>query len=200
MDRNRKQLTRTTVVAAAVITAGLTVVIAANRVARADLDPASCRLCRDGRGPIWRARRCDPGLRCLPGRSWYSLGSSRPRPSNHRAEGCPGTRCPIYDSTALATGGERNDRDLRDLDPRARHRRLPDRHYEARQTMSSGRNSAQMCSRTRTVRARASSSCLDGAGGAAGGADIPINIPAGTSRVTFVWDQVSHIVTHKLNN
>ena len=39
-----------------------------------------------------------------------------------------------------------------------------------------------------------------GAGGAAGGADIPINIPAGTSRVTFVWDQVSHIVTHKLNN
>ena len=39
MDRNRKQLTRTTVVAAAVITAGLTVVIAANRVARADLDP-----------------------------------------------------------------------------------------------------------------------------------------------------------------
>ena len=39
MDRNRKQLTRATVVAAAVITAGLTVVIAANRLARADLDP-----------------------------------------------------------------------------------------------------------------------------------------------------------------
>jgi hypothetical protein len=39
MDRNRKQLTRATVVAAAVITAGLTIVIAANRVARADLDP-----------------------------------------------------------------------------------------------------------------------------------------------------------------
>jgi alpha-amylase len=39
-----------------------------------------------------------------------------------------------------------------------------------------------------------------GAGGAAGGADIPTNIPAGISRVTFVWDQVSHIVTHKLNN
>jgi alpha-amylase len=39
-----------------------------------------------------------------------------------------------------------------------------------------------------------------GAGGAAGGADIPISIPAGTSSVTFVWDQVSHIVTHKLNN
>ena len=38
MDRNRKQLTRATVVAAAVITAGLTVVVAANRVARADLD------------------------------------------------------------------------------------------------------------------------------------------------------------------
>ena len=34
MDRNRKQLTRATVVAAAVITAGLTAVIAANRVAR----------------------------------------------------------------------------------------------------------------------------------------------------------------------
>ena len=39
MDRNREQLTRATVVAAAVITAGLTVVIAANRMARADLDP-----------------------------------------------------------------------------------------------------------------------------------------------------------------
>ena len=39
MDRNRKQLTRATVVAAAVITAGLTVVLAANGVARADLDP-----------------------------------------------------------------------------------------------------------------------------------------------------------------
>jgi hypothetical protein len=39
MDRNRKQLTRATVVAAVVITAGLTVVIAANRVVRADLDP-----------------------------------------------------------------------------------------------------------------------------------------------------------------
>ena len=39
-----------------------------------------------------------------------------------------------------------------------------------------------------------------GVGGAAGGADIPISIPAGTSSVTFVWDQASHIVTHKLNN
>jgi alpha-amylase len=40
-----------------------------------------------------------------------------------------------------------------------------------------------------------------GAGGAAGGANIPINIPAGTTMsITFVWDQVSHIVTHTLNN
>ena len=39
MDRNRKQLNRATVVAAAVITAGLIVVIAANCVARAYLDP-----------------------------------------------------------------------------------------------------------------------------------------------------------------
>ena len=39
MDRNRKRLTRATVIAAAVITTGLTVVIAASRVARADLDP-----------------------------------------------------------------------------------------------------------------------------------------------------------------
>jgi hypothetical protein len=39
MGLNRKQLTRDSVVAAAVITAGLIVVIAANRVARADLDP-----------------------------------------------------------------------------------------------------------------------------------------------------------------
>ena len=50
------------------------------------------------------------------------------------------------------------------------------------------------------VAARASSPCLGRRWRAAGGADIPINIPAGTSRVTFVWDQVSHIVTHKLNN
>jgi alpha-amylase len=39
-----------------------------------------------------------------------------------------------------------------------------------------------------------------GAGGAAGGADIPISIPAGTTSVTFVWDQVSHIVTHTLKS
>ena len=39
-----------------------------------------------------------------------------------------------------------------------------------------------------------------GAGGAAGGSNIPISIPAGTSNVTFTWDQVSHIVTHTLNN
>ena len=39
-----------------------------------------------------------------------------------------------------------------------------------------------------------------GASGAAGGSNIPISIPAGTSNVTFTWDQVSHIVTHTLNN
>jgi alpha-amylase len=39
-----------------------------------------------------------------------------------------------------------------------------------------------------------------GAGGAAGGSNIPISIPQGTSSVTFVWDQVSHVVTHTLNN
>ena len=38
-----------------------------------------------------------------------------------------------------------------------------------------------------------------GAGGAAGGSNIPISIPPGTSSVTFVWDQVSHILTHTLN-
>ena len=39
-----------------------------------------------------------------------------------------------------------------------------------------------------------------GAGGAAGGADIPITVAPGATSVTFVWDQVSHIVTHTLNN
>jgi glycosidase len=39
-----------------------------------------------------------------------------------------------------------------------------------------------------------------GAGGAAGGANIPITIAADTTSVTFVWDQVSHIVTHTLND
>ena len=39
-----------------------------------------------------------------------------------------------------------------------------------------------------------------GAGGAAGGADIPISIPSGGRSVTFVWDQVTHIVTHRLGN
>ena len=38
-----------------------------------------------------------------------------------------------------------------------------------------------------------------GAGGAAGGSNIPLSLPTTTS-VTFVWDQVSHIVTHTLNN
>lgn len=32
-----------------------------------------------------------------------------------------------------------------------------------------------------------------GAGGAAGGSNIPISVPPGTSSVTFVGDQVSHI-------
>jgi hypothetical protein len=39
-----------------------------------------------------------------------------------------------------------------------------------------------------------------GAGGAAGGSNIPISIPPGTSSVTFVWDQISHTVTHTLND
>jgi hypothetical protein len=39
-----------------------------------------------------------------------------------------------------------------------------------------------------------------GAGSAAGGSNIPISIPSGTSSVTFVWDQASHVVTHALNN
>ena len=39
-----------------------------------------------------------------------------------------------------------------------------------------------------------------GAGGAAGGANIPITIAADTTSVTFVWDQVSQVVTHTLNN
>ena len=39
-----------------------------------------------------------------------------------------------------------------------------------------------------------------GAGGAVGGDNIPITIPPGGSSVTFVWDQVSHVVTHTLNN
>jgi alpha-amylase len=39
-----------------------------------------------------------------------------------------------------------------------------------------------------------------GAGGAAGGSNITFTIPEGTTSVTFVWDQVWHIVTHTLNN
>jgi pullulanase len=39
-----------------------------------------------------------------------------------------------------------------------------------------------------------------GAGGAAGGSNIPISIPSGTTSVTFTWDQVTHVVTHTLNN
>jgi alpha-amylase len=37
-----------------------------------------------------------------------------------------------------------------------------------------------------------------GTGGARDGANITISLPATTS-VTFVWDQVSHIVTHTTN-
>jgi alpha-amylase len=39
-----------------------------------------------------------------------------------------------------------------------------------------------------------------GAGGAANGSNIPITVPPGGASVTFVWDQVSHIVTHTLDN
>jgi hypothetical protein len=40
-----------------------------------------------------------------------------------------------------------------------------------------------------------------GAGGVAGGSNIPISIPSGTTaNVTFVWDQVTHVVTHTLNS
>jgi alpha-amylase len=37
-----------------------------------------------------------------------------------------------------------------------------------------------------------------GAGGAAGGSDIGISVPTGAT-VTFIWDQVTHAVTHKIN-
>jgi hypothetical protein len=37
-----------------------------------------------------------------------------------------------------------------------------------------------------------------GAGGAAGGSNIALDVPSDTS-VTFVWDQVSHVVTHTVN-
>ncbi len=39
-----------------------------------------------------------------------------------------------------------------------------------------------------------------GAGGAAGGSNIAISIPSETRSVTFVWDQVRHVVTHTLNS
>ena len=33
------------------------------------------------------------------------------------------------------------------------------------------------------------------------GSNIPISIPSGTTaNVTFAWDQVTHVVTHTLNN
>lgn len=34
-----------------------------------------------------------------------------------------------------------------------------------------------------------------GAGGAAGGGNIPLSVPAGGAQVTFVWDQITHIPT-----
>jgi alpha-amylase len=37
-----------------------------------------------------------------------------------------------------------------------------------------------------------------GAGGAAGGSNIGISVPTGAT-VTFIWDQVTHAVTHKIN-
>jgi alpha-amylase len=39
-----------------------------------------------------------------------------------------------------------------------------------------------------------------GAGGAAGGSNIPLTVPTGTTSVTFVWDQVTHVVTHTLSS
>jgi hypothetical protein len=38
-----------------------------------------------------------------------------------------------------------------------------------------------------------------GAGGAAGGSNLPLTVPAGGAEVTFVWDQVSHIPTATVN-
>jgi alpha-amylase len=38
-----------------------------------------------------------------------------------------------------------------------------------------------------------------GAGGAAGGSNIVVEIPAGTTSISFVWDQVSHVPTATLN-
>ena len=39
-----------------------------------------------------------------------------------------------------------------------------------------------------------------GAGGAAGGSNLPLVVPAGGASVTFVWDQVSKIPSAILNN
>ena len=107
MDRNRKQLTRITVVAAAVITAGLTVVIAANRVARADLDPQAADYAvmdEDLYGALAVAILGFVVCLVALGIHWVVRGRGR-----------PGTRRPIYDSTALATprrrGVLRDDRD-----------------------------------------------------------------------------------------
>jgi alpha-amylase len=38
-----------------------------------------------------------------------------------------------------------------------------------------------------------------GAGGAAGGSNIPITVPAGGASVTFVWDQVSKVPAHTIS-
>ena len=38
-----------------------------------------------------------------------------------------------------------------------------------------------------------------GAGGALNGANVTLHVPRGTRSVTFVWDQVTHVVAHRLN-
>ena len=38
-----------------------------------------------------------------------------------------------------------------------------------------------------------------GAGGAAGGSNLVLTVPPGGASVTFVWDQVSHVVSHTVN-
>ena len=39
-----------------------------------------------------------------------------------------------------------------------------------------------------------------GAGGALNGANIELEVPAGTSSVTFVWNQETHVATHTFNS
>ena len=38
-----------------------------------------------------------------------------------------------------------------------------------------------------------------GAGGAAGGSNLTLTVPAGGASVTFVWDQVSKVPTATIN-